>query len=254
MKKITILTISMISVVFMVACGGGSGSSDSTPDPIPKNGEPCPNPEAHVYYNTYAPIANDYEITGLDDLKKRLNFFDSYSAVVGTNSPSTISNLINNSSVLSSFYSTWNSVIGSTTVSQYNTMKTFYDTYYTTVSPYNLGQIQQYINGALYVAGKKLFINDVLHQSQTGQSWNKSTTKLMYGFTTGKATDIQICIVNKANYNIVDSSVITRYTDGFSINITTIPAGSYIVTVSGNYTVPGVSYQDTEVGAFMFTR
>ena len=76
----------------------------------------------------------------------------------------------------------------------------------------------------------------------------------MYGFTTGKATDIQICIVNKANYNIVDSSVITRYTDGFSINITTIPAGSYIVTVSGNYTVPGVSYQDTEVGAFMFTR
>ena len=208
----------------------------------------------HVYYNTYAPIASDYEITGVDDLKKRLNFFDNFSSVIGSNSPATISNLINNSSALSAFYSMWNSVIGSTTVDQYNAMKSFYDTYYTTVSPYNVGQIQQYINGALHINGKKLFINDVLHQAQTGQTWNKSTAKLMYGFTTDKATDIQVSIVNKANYSIVDSSVITRYTDGFSINITTIPAGSYIVTVSGNYTVSGVSFQDTEVGAFMFTR
>jgi len=132
-------------------------------------------------------------------------------------------------------------------------MKNFYDTYYATVSPYNLGQIQQYINGALHINAKKLFINDILRYSQTGQTWNK-TSKITYGFTTGNATDIQVNIVNKSNYSVIPSTSITRYTDGFTIDILSIPAGTYIVTVSGNYTVPGVSYQDTETGVFTFSR
>ena len=43
-------------------------------------------------------------------------------------------------------------------------------------------------------------------------------------------------------------------TNGFTINLSAVPAGTYIVTVSGYYVIAGVSMQETETGCFVFSR
>ena len=245
MKK-SIVSILLISSFLMVACDGGSTSNDPSADtPV----DPVSDSEAQECYNLFAPVAKFYEIDSKQDLINRLIFFDEYNEVVGSTSPSTISNLINNSSAISEFYTTWNSAIGTTTVTDFNNYKNFYNTWNPIVGSYTPGQITQFISGALVINGKKEFINDLLHGIG---SWNKSSM-ITYGFTTNNPKDIQVNIVNRSNYQVINNAV-TKQTNGFTINLSAVPAGTYIVTVSGYYVIAGVSMQETETGCFVFSR
>lgn len=250
MKQFNIfLMVAVLSFIGFISCGGGSNPAATTPDDVvPANGDPCPNPEAHALYNLYKGIAATYEVTSDTDLKNRLTFFDNFKDVIGSNTPATISNLINNSSALSTFYSTWNSVVGSSTPADIQNKMSFYNTWNSIVNGYTTLQIQQALLGPAKLSGKKLFMSNILHNITT---WNKFDN-IYYGFTTKNAADIQVSIVNRSSYAVVEN-VVTKRIDGFSISIVDVPAGNYIVVVKGNYTTDN-SYQETETCAFPFSR
>jgi hypothetical protein len=57
---------------------------------------------------------------------------------------------------------------------------------------------------------------------------------ITYGFTTNNPKDIQVNIVNRSNYQVINNAV-TKQTNGFTINLSAVPAGTYIVMEGSDY-------------------
>jgi len=204
MKSFKVHFIVIVTLAIMISCGGGaSGASD----PVVNQGDVCPNPDAHVFWNEYKNTLDSFGVTDQTDLSNRLTFFDDVKAIIGSMSLVDLKNKVDhvcpNTSDAVTFYNNFKTIIGTLTTTDVQTAITFWNTFKSVIG----SRTQSQVSDSLYTYDPTPMVID--GDYLTGLTPITDNTNIAYfhnaGIGSQNSTDITVQVMNLATKTFVNN-------------------------------------------------